>query len=108
MALLLSPFGASPLGFQAGHVLSVAQWVQQRNQPTELRLVTVGPRTGVIGLSAAALNRDLLPVVEEHGTLDSLKLVIEDSYSFEQAPELFCFGLLEVTDVSILREIIRP
>ncbi len=107
-ALMISTVGERPLGVQAGQVISVAKWVQQRNQPTELRLVTVGPRTGVIGLTAAALNRDLLPVVEEHGTLDSLKLVIEDSYSFEQAPELFCFGLLEVTDVSILREIIRP
>ena len=105
---MISTVGERPLGVQAGQVISVAKWVQQRNQPTELRLVTVGPRTGVIGLTAAALNRDLLPVVEEHGTLDSLKLVIEDSYSFEQAPELFCFGLLEVTDVSILREIIRP
>ena len=97
-----------PLGVQTGQIMSVAQWVRDRTKPTELLLVTNGSRTGVIGLVAAALDRELLPVVEEHGTLESLKLVIDNNYSFEQAPELFCFGLLEITDISNLRELIKP
>ena len=107
-ALMISTVGERPLGVQAGQVMSVARWIQQRTQNTELRLVTIGSRTGVIGLVAAALDPRLLPIVEEHGTLESLKRVIEDDYSFEQAPELFCFGLLEVTDIPNLRELIMP
>ena len=87
---------------------SVAKWIQQRTRPAELRGVTIGPRMGVIGLVAAALNPELLPLVEEHGTLESLKTLIDDNYSFEQAPELFCFGLLENTDIPNLRDLIRP
>lgn len=107
-ALMISTVGERPLGVQAGQLTSVAQWIKERTQPTELRVVTIGPRTGVIGLVAAALNPDLLPLVDEHGTLESLKTLIDDNYSFEQAPELFCFGLLEHTDISHLRDLIRP
>ena len=45
---------------------TVAQWVWDRTAPTELLRVTDGPRKGVIGLVAASLDRELLPVVEEH------------------------------------------
>jgi hypothetical protein len=107
-ALMISTVGERPLGVQAGQLTSVAQWIQQRTGPADLRVVTIGPRTGVIGLVAAALNPELLPLVEEHGTLESLKKLIDDNYSFEQAPELFCFGLLENTDIPNLRDLIRP
>ncbi|MCA9010842.1 MAG: acetylxylan esterase [Planctomycetaceae bacterium] len=107
-ALMISTVGERPIGVQAGQLTSVAQWIKERTQPTELRVVTIGPRTGVIGLVAAALNPDLLRLVDEHGTLESLKTLIDDNYSFEQAPELFCFGLLEHTDISHLRDLIRP
>jgi len=107
-ALMISTVGERPLGVQAGQVMSVARWIQHRTESRELRLVTIGSRTGVIGLVAAALEPRLLPIVEEHGTLESLKRVIKDDYSFEQTPELFCFGLLDVTDVSNLRELIKP
>jgi hypothetical protein len=107
-ALMISTAGERPLGVQAGQVMSVARWVQHRTKNTELRLITIGARTGVIGLVAAAIDSKLLPIVEEYGTLESLKRVIEDNYSFEQTPELFCFGLLEATDVPNLRELIKP
>ena len=64
-SLMISTVGERPLGVQAGQIMSVAQWVRDRTTPTELLLVTDGPRTGVIGLVAASLDRELLPVVED-------------------------------------------
>ena len=69
-------------------------------------MVTDGPRCSAIGLVSAALSANAISAVEEHGALKSLKEIVQANYAFEKMPELFCAGLLEVTDLPHLRELI--
>ena len=107
-ALMVSTVGERPLGVQAGQILSITEWIHQEFRPTSVSLVTAGPRTGVIGLVARALNPQQISGVEENQPLGSLKDVIHGNYAIEQAPELFCAGLLEVTDLPQLRDLANP
>ncbi|MBI5760807.1 MAG: acetylxylan esterase [Planctomycetales bacterium] len=107
-ALLVSTVGERPLGVQASQVIAAAQWIKSQGQFDSLTLVTVGPRTSVIGLTAAALDARTISAVELHQPLTSLKLVLEQNRTFDQSPELFCFGLLESFDVPQLKELIAP
>ncbi len=40
--------------------------------------------------------------------MDSLKDLIEQGQSFEQSPELFCFGLLEAFDLPQIEALVAP
>jgi hypothetical protein len=107
-ALLVSTVGERPLGVQAGQVLAAAKWLRSQGNFDSVSLVTVGPRTSVIGLIAAALDDQAITAVELHQPLTSLKQVLEQNRTFDQSPELFCFGLLEAFDVPQLKELIAP
>lgn len=107
-ALMVSTVGERPLGVQTGQILAISEWIRQEFQASPISLVTSGPRTGVIGLVARALNPEQISAVEENQPLSSLKDVIHRNFSVEQAPELFCAGLLEVTDLAQLRELATP
>jgi hypothetical protein len=61
----------------------------------------------VIGLTAAALDRSMFEKTDEHQPLNSLKDLVEKNFSVEQAPELFCFGLLEATDLPQMRQVVQ-
>jgi hypothetical protein len=106
-ALMISTVGERPIGIQAGQILSVAAWIHQTSKPDSVLLVADGPRSSVIGLIVAALNRQLISSVEDHRSLETLKQLVLENRSFEQSPEQFCFGLLEVIDIPQLREVIR-
>lgn len=107
-ALLVSTVGERPLGVQSSQVIATASWIKSQARFDSLTLVTVGPRTGVIGLTAAALDERAISAVEQHQPLTSLKQVLEQNRTFDQSPELFCFGLLEAFDVPQLKELIAP
>jgi hypothetical protein len=107
-ALLVSTVGERPLGVQAGQVLATAKWLRSQGKFDSVTLVTIGPRTSVIGLVATALEEKAITAVEQHQPLTSLKLVLDENRTFDQLPELFCFGLLESFDVQQLKELIAP
>jgi hypothetical protein len=106
-ALMISTAGERPLGVQTGQLLSIADWLRYSSDNKAIRLVTEGTRCSVIGLTAAALDRSMFEKTDEHQPLNSLKELIEKNFSVEQAPELFCFGLLEVTDLPQMRQVVQ-
>src|SRR5262249_7170831 len=67
-----------------------------------------GPRSSVIALCAAALDVESITRVEVIAPLGSLKELIEQNKTFDQSPELFCFGLLEHFDVKDLAALVAP
>jgi hypothetical protein len=81
-ALLVCAVGDRPLGLQASQIAAVARWLRAEH-PGEP--VTLCAR------------------VELHDAFPSLKSVIEQNHSFEEMPELFCFGLLEAFDLEQLK-----
>jgi hypothetical protein len=70
--------------------------------------MAVGPRTSVIGLTAAALEPTAVDRVMLYGALGSLKELIEQNQTVVAMPEMFCFGLLETVDVKQLTALVAP
>ncbi len=106
-ALLLAACGERPLGVQASQLAAVARWSAEEHKGP-VTVVAVGPRVSVAALVAAALEPKAIAGLELHGAPGSLKEILEQNRSVDQMPELFCFGLLEATDVKHLAALVAP
>jgi hypothetical protein len=62
----------------------------------------------LIALASAALEEQAIASVKLHGSLGSLREVIEQGGAVNTTPEQFCFGLLEQTDISRLTMLVAP
>lgn len=107
-SLLTSAIGDRPLGIEAGQLAAVARWAAAANGGKPVRLVAVGPRTGVTALVAAGQETEAIAGVELSGALGSLKEILENNRGVDQLPELFCFGLLEAFDVRQIAALVAP
>jgi hypothetical protein len=106
-AIALSSVGERPLGVQSSQLGAIARWMhKQHGSPP--RVVAVGPRSSLIATVAAALETTAIDGLELKQPLSSLKQVIEQNLTFNVAPELFCFGLLERFDVPQLAALVAP
>ncbi len=106
-AMLLAAEGERPLGVQASQVAAISRWMMHRDTlPTSV--AAFGPRTSLIASVAAALEPAAITSLELHGSFGSLREVIENKTKIEDAPELFCFGLLEQFDIKQLLALIAP
>lgn len=101
-SLLIATIGDRPLGVQASQILAVARWSKSEFDGQPVRLISVGPRTGVVAAVAGALAPETFDAVESRGGLTSLKDLIRDNRAVSEMPELFCFGLLEKFDLAQL------
>jgi hypothetical protein len=106
--LLIATVGERSLGIQASQVAAVARWscAEHKNEPVDI--VAVGPRMSTIALVAAGLEAEAIGRLELQGSLGSLKEIVEQNRSFEQIPEVFCFGLLEAFDIKQLTALAAP
>jgi dienelactone hydrolase len=107
-ALLVAGVGDRPLGLQASQVAAVARWSLAQHKTGPVTLVALGPRSGTFALVAAALEPSAIGRVQLHNSLGSLKEVIEQNWTVNEKPELFCFGLLEAFDVEQLAALVAP
>ena len=74
-----------------------------------MTLYSVGPRSGLFTLVAAALEPQAIGQVTQRDAITSLKqYVIEQNRGVSEAPDLFCFGLLEHFDVPQLHALVAP
>jgi dienelactone hydrolase len=105
-ALLVSSVGERPLGVQAAQVAAATRWMQARTAPVAIE--AHGPRTSLIGLVAAAADPKPSATVRLFDGMRSLREPLERNLAFPDAPELFCFGLLEYFDMPQLIELAKP
>ena len=106
-SLLIASLGERPLGIQAGQVAAAARWAEQRyGEAVELH--AIGPRTSLAALVAAALEPGAVSGVRLVESFRSLGEIIERDIDARQAPELFCFGLLEAFEMDGIRELVAP
>jgi hypothetical protein len=106
-SLLLATVGERQLGLNANQLLSVSRWAMGKNK-LPITLVADGPRSSVIALAAAALDEKSIGRVDVIAPTGSLKQIVEANRAFNESPELFCFGLLEVLDVKDLAALVAP
>jgi dienelactone hydrolase len=107
-AILIAALGERPLGLQASQVAAAARWLETERNLGPVSLVTVGPRSSLFGIIAAALEPESIAGVETHGAFASLKDVITGDLSGDKTPELFCFGLLQEFDIPQIEALIAP
>ncbi len=107
-ALMLNAEGQRPLGLEASQVTAIARWAADQHQ-SPVSLVSAGPRSSLALLVAAGLDEKSVGAVELHGSLGSLKEVIENNWVNPwKGPEFFCFGLLEGFDIRHLAALVAP
>jgi len=103
-ALLVAAVGERPLGIQSSQLAAVSRWAKgEFKSPVEL--VAHGPRLSLAALVATALERGAIERAELHEALQSLHEIIDEDWSVNQKPELFCFGLLERFDIARIKEL---
>src|SRR5262249_7049618 len=107
-ALLVSAVGKRPLGIQASQVAALARWSRSEHKHGAVTVVAVGPRSSLVALTAGGVEEEAIGQLELHGSLGSLKEVIEQNRTVEQTPEAFCFGLLEELDIKQLTALVAP
>jgi hypothetical protein len=105
-ALFVAAVGERPLGIQASQVAAVARWAKAEFR-TPVEIVAVGPRSSLVGLCAGALEPHAISAVDPRNCASSLKEILEKNISVNEAPEIFCFGLLESFDIADLRHMSR-
>jgi hypothetical protein len=107
-ALLMSAVGDRPLGLQASQVAAVARWLRREHPGEPVTLCAIGPRTSTVASVTAGLEEGAVGRVELQNSFPSLKTVIQQNHTFEQMPEMFCFGLLEAFDLEQLQDLAAP
>jgi hypothetical protein len=107
-SLVTAAVGQRPLGIEASQVAAVARWASSRNA-APVTLVSSGPRSSLALLVAAAIDEKGIDAVELHGSLKSLKQVVEQNWDIlSRGPEFFCFGLLESFDIPQIAALVAP
>ena len=101
-ALLLAAVGDRALGLQASQLTAISRWAHERHS-APVTVKSVGPRSSLFALVAAALEPKAIMGIEQTGGMTSLKEVIEKNGAVDKTPELFCFGLLEYFDIPQLK-----
>ena len=107
-AMLIGTVGERPLGIQVAQLQAVIESLAAEHEFSTLVIHSVGPRTSLAATCAAALDRDRrIEDVVTTGLPDSLKVFLEPGHSFNQTPEIYCFGLLRDFDIPQLRTLMN-
>jgi hypothetical protein len=104
-AIAVSSVGERPLGIQASQLAAIARWLAKKHGAAS-RVMAIGPRSSLIALVACALEPTATAELDLKRPLESLKDVIKQNMTLDQAPELFCFGLLERFDIPQLNSLV--
>lgn len=105
-ALMVATVGERPLGLQASQIGAVSAWASRVFRDGPITVRAIGPRISTAALIGAGLNPLSVSALELVDALPSLKTPIEKNWNVRQAPELFCFGLLEEFDIPQLRALV--
>jgi len=106
--LFLSSVGYRTLGLQASELAAAARWWRQSGKFGEIEVDAEGKKLCTMALLAATVEPEAISSLRLAQPMASLKQAIEENWSVDQHPEVFCFGLLKVTDVPILIAAIAP
>lgn len=101
-AMILNATGERALAVQAAQVAAVCDWFRSAKGARAITLHTTGVESGLIALTTAALNPELVDGVETTDMPDSLIDVLEARGKYTRTPSLFNFGFLQYFDLDTL------
>ena len=105
---LLATIGDRPLGIRASHLLALARWLKKNHGSSQVRIESKGQRSQVVALVGAALEPQFFSEIQVEEGMKSLADLLEEPVHYEQAPELFCLGLLPAFDIELLVNLAKP
>ena len=100
--------GDRPLGVQASQIAAAARWLEKDRGFGPVAVQSVGERTSLSGLIAAALEPKAIGSLASEQSLKSLHDVLSRDLTVRQFPEYFCFGLLERYDIPQMESLVQP
>lgn len=106
-AMLLAGLGERPLGLQAGQLAAISRWLATQRKLGAVEIHSFGPRTSLGALVAGALENKSVSEVRTRDGFKSLHEILAQNLPVDQAPELFCFGLLEWFDIPQISALVR-
>jgi hypothetical protein len=106
--LLIAAVGERPLGLQVDQLRAIVRHIASDGASAPLEMYAVGRRLGLAATVVAALEPEHVQGLTVEGGLTSLRVVIEESIAVNEAPELFCFGLLKECDIPLMEALIAP
>lgn len=107
-AEMIATVGRRPLGIQVSQLGAVVDWIQKTSRGQSLRMTTKGRVAGLAALVYAALNPGRANQLELREMEKSLKDLLAKKVRYDNAPSMFCFGLLEVADIPEMIEMATP
>ncbi len=105
---LVDTVGARPLGIQAAQLNAVINHVLKQYPRQPLHVTTRGKVSGLAALITAGLTPGRMTRLTMIEMVPSLKDLIANKVRWDDAPSMFCFGLLEAADVPELIELAKP
>jgi len=100
--LCVESVGFRLLGIQVAQILSCAKEAISQTKVKRVHVVASGKMSKLAAIIAAALEPGIFADLSTDNQINPLRLIIEKSIPYKNAPSLFCFGLLEVVTMSQL------
>lgn len=107
-ANLLNTLGDRPLGVQVAQLSACVDWACGRFAQESVRLITHGRMASMAALVFAAITPRRVQSVELHGLERSLKKLADAAVQYEDAPPIFCAGLLQLLDIPEMIRLAEP
>ena len=104
--MLVASSGDRPLGIEVAQLLSVAKSFS--NAGSKIRLETVGIRSQIIALAAAAIDPELFSEIYSDNAMKSLSYLLDTPVPYRAAPDLFCLDLYRYFDIDRLAATASP
>lgn len=108
LAEMLQASGERPLGLEASQLVALAHWAQQTWKGSQLRLESIGMRSQVEALTAAAIAPGTFHQITVHHGMHSLGYLIDKPVDYRDAPDLFCLDLYKDFDIDRLIALAAP
>jgi dienelactone hydrolase len=104
--MLVTSSGDRPLGLEVAQLLSVAKSFS--NSGSKIRVETLGIRSQVVALAAAAIEPELFSEIYSDGAMSSLRYLLDTPVPYRTAADLFCLDLYKYFDIDRLAAIASP
>lgn len=95
--MLVASSGERPLGLEVEQLLAVAKSFGATGR--KVRLETVGIRSQIVALSAAALEPNLFSEIDSENAMTSLSYLLDTPVQYRAAADLFCLDLYKYFDI---------
>jgi dienelactone hydrolase len=106
--MLVASKGDRAIGLEVGQLIATAKSFRSRTALNKIRLETVGIRSQVVALAAAALEPDLFSEIESNDAMTSLSYLLDAPVPYRTAPDLFCLDLYKYFDLDTIAILASP